>query len=120
MTPFGNLIIQKLNYSVKVDNIDTLPLRTILFIERGRWSNIAFENRKCLLCNEIEDEYHFVVVCIKFHELRIKYLPKLLYLRPSMFKFVNFLNSKNVSDLKKLGLFLHHAFNLYNKDEIFA
>ena len=91
-----------------------------LLIERGRWSNIAFENRKCLLCNEIEDEYHFVVVCIKFHELRIKYLPKLLYLRPSMFKFVNFLNSRNVSDLKKLGLFLHHAFNLYNKDEIFA
>ena len=91
-----------------------------LLIERGRWNNTAFENRKCLLCDEIEDEYHFVVVCTKFHDLRIKYLPKMLYQRPSMYKFVNFLNSKNVSDLRKIGLFLHHAFNLYNKDEVFA
>ena len=91
-----------------------------LLIERGRWNNTAFENRKCTLCDEIEDEFHFVVVCIKFHELRIKYLPKSLYTRPSMFKFVNFLNSRNLSDLKKLWLFLHHSFKQYNKDEVFA
>ena len=62
-----------------------------LMIERGRWSNIIFEDRKCLLYDELEDEFHFVVTCVKYHDLRVKYLPKALYIKPSMLKFIDFL-----------------------------
>ena len=73
-----------------------------LLIERGRWSNTMYEDRKCLLCDDIEDEYHFVVICVKFHVLRVKYLPKALYVRPSMQKFIDLLNSKDIKKLKNL------------------
>ena len=89
-----------------------------LNIERGRWNNTVLPDRKCTLCNDIEDEFHFVVICVKFYDLRTKYLPKSLYINPSMYKFLNFLNTKNESQLKKLGLFLHFAFNRYTHTEV--
>ena len=91
-----------------------------LLVERGRWNNTNFENRKCLICNEIEDEFHFVINCVKFHDLRVKYLPKSLYIKPSMFKFISLLNSRNESKLRKLGLFLHFAFKKYTTEELLA
>ena len=92
----------------------------ILMVERGRWSKIVYEKRKCILCDDIEDEYHFVAICIKYHDLRVKYLPKSLYIKPSMQKFLNILNSKDTKALKKLGLFLHFAFKKYTTEEILA
>ena len=46
-----------------------------LMIEIGRYENIAKENRICQLCNRkgrqvIEDEYHFIVECETFTNLR--------------------------------------------------
>ena len=89
-----------------------------LNIERGRWTNTVLAQRKCTLCDDLEDEYHFVVTCVKFQYLRIKYLPKHLYTNPSMYKFLNFVNTENKSQLRKLGLFLHHAFIKYTNDEV--
>ena len=36
-----------------------------LFIEKGHHSGIARDNRLCQCCsrNDIEDEYHFIIVC---------------------------------------------------------
>ena len=50
-----------------------------LMIEIGRYENIAKENRICQLCNRkgrqvIEDEYHFIVECETFTNLRNMYL----------------------------------------------
>ena len=70
------------------------------------------------MCEVIEDEYHFVIECVKFHDLRIKYLPKVLYTKPSMFKFINYLNSKDENSLRKIGLYLHYAFRKYSSDEV--
>ena len=91
-----------------------------LLIERGRWNNTLHEERKCILCDEIEDEFHFVCTCVKFYDLRIKYLPKALYIRPSMQKFVDYLSSNNIKQLKKIGTYLFHAFKQYTVDEILA
>ena len=91
-----------------------------LHIERGRWNNVEYNQRKCNLCNDIDDEYHFVMCCRKFHDIRMKYLPKYLYTNPSMFKFLNFLNCDNIKLVKKLGLFLHNAFKKYTNEEILA
>ena len=41
-------------------------------------------------------------------------------MKPSMLKFIDFLNSKNENKLKKLGLFLHFAFKQYMKDDMLA
>ena len=91
-----------------------------LFIERGRWNNTNYLDRKCLQCNDIEDEYHFVIICPKFLDLRTKYIPKSYYTKPSMYKFLNLINNNNEKLLKNLGLFLHHAFNRYTVEEVFV
>ena len=69
-------------------------------VERGRWTNLEFVDRICFDCNEIEDEYHVVMCCKKYVDLRRKHLPTALYTKPSMFKFVAFLNKED-TELKK-------------------
>ena len=43
-----------------------------LLIEERRFSSIPRENRICKLCNlnEIEDEFHFVLICPLYHQIR--------------------------------------------------
>ena len=47
-----------------------------LLIEKGRYTKIEKNNRTCPICtntnNEIEDEFHFTIVCEKYSDLRIK------------------------------------------------
>jgi hypothetical protein len=67
-----------------------------LAIETGRYQNIPQENRKCVLCNlnAIENEYHFLLVCPKYRDLRRKYF-KAFYCRwPSIYKFDNLMSSR--------------------------
>ena len=63
-----------------------------LEIETGRWvrvnERVPVNERKCRLCNVMEDEYHFVIECNRYNELRKKYIPKYYFQRPSMYKFV--------------------------------
>ena len=87
--------------------------------ERGRWNRTEFHERKCIICDDVEDEYHFVLCCPRYHELRSKYIPKTLYQRPSMFKFIEFLNCKDMLSLKNLGLYLFHAFKKYVDEDVF-
>lgn len=60
----------------------------------------------------MEDEYHFVMECQRYTELRKKYLSKYYWQRPSMFKFVDLINSNNKTYIKNLGTFVYHAFKL--------
>ena len=89
-------------------------------VERGRWNNLEYVDRICFECNDIEDEFHVVMCCRKYSKLRKQYLPSTLYEKPSMFKFLNYLNCENVSKLKKLGLFMYHVFKKYEEDNIYA
>ena len=45
-----------------------------LFIETGRYENITREQRICQSCNmnKVEDEFHFLLVCPNYRELRQK------------------------------------------------
>ena len=50
-----------------------------LAIESGRWARptrIPIGERKCVNCNILEDEFHFVIECNMYTDLRIKYIPK--------------------------------------------
>ena len=75
-----------------------------LEIEAGRW---AIEDRKCRTCNLIEDEYHFVIECSLFKEIRGKFNHKYYWKRPSMFKFVDLINSSNQKKtIRNLSFFI--------------
>lgn len=88
-----------------------------LSIESGRHRNILRNNKICEFCrSEIEDEYYFVLACLCYQHLRVKYIKKyyMYWKKPSMYKFIQLLCVNNVKELCNLGKFLHHAFKLRN------
>ncbi len=44
-----------------------------LYIETWRFMGTALEERTCQICNSqsIEDEFHFILICNEYNELRI-------------------------------------------------
>ena len=60
-----------------------------LLIEYGRHRNIPRNERHCNKCTNnngsLEDEYHFVIVCNAYHDLRTQYISTYYYRRPSMY-----------------------------------
>ena len=59
-----------------------------LEIERGRYTNIDRSNRMCKLCGEpIEDEYHFLLVCHIYEQIRNECLPYKYTHHPNRNKF---------------------------------
>ena len=84
-----------------------------LLIESGRHYNIPRNERMCPLCRmELEDEYHFILKCSFYSELRSRFIKKYYWKRPSFFKFVQLLSTNNVKDLSNLGKFIKHGFDL--------
>ena len=48
-------------------------------IETGRWHrphSIPREDRTCNICNKLEDEYHFIIQCSFYTDLRRIYIPR--------------------------------------------
>ena len=84
-----------------------------LAIESGRWArptSIPINDPKCVHCNVLEDEFHFVIECKIFIELRTKYIPKYYWKRPSMYKFIKLLNTTKVKLLRNLSVYVYLAF----------
>ena len=109
------------SYSVKMQNrkfrnaLAKLRLSSHqLSIETGRHRNIDRPNRKCTVCNlnDIEDEFHFTVICPAYEDLRKQYIPKYFYTRPSLYKFITLLNSTKLKLLNNLDLYVIKSFKL--------
>ena len=85
-----------------------------LSIETGRHNKIARNERICQLClkSDIEDEYHFILICPKLEDLRKLYIQKYYLKHPSMFKFIELLTSNNKVILTKLALYCIKGFKL--------
>ena len=50
----------------------------IVYIKTGRWRrphSVLYHERKCHICNVLDDEYHFVLECRMLNDLRTKYIP---------------------------------------------
>jgi hypothetical protein len=89
-----------------------------LNIEAGRWTRpirTPVNERKCSVCNSLEDEYHFIMECPLFINLRKQYINKKFWKRPNMIKFIELLKSEDKKVVQKLGLFIHKAFILRNE-----
>lgn len=87
-----------------------------LNIEIGRHRNIERLERKCELCdkNDLEDEYHFTIICPVYSDIRKQYIQKYYYIRPSVIKFITLMNSTNRKTLNNLALYIIKAFQLRN------
>jgi len=78
----------------------------IFYIERGRWGpdRLGIEDRKCNVCNVLEDEYHCLIACPKFNNECRGLLPDCLINEPSKNKFIEYLKTISLREQKKLGL----------------
>jgi hypothetical protein len=88
-----------------------------LEIEIGRHTNVELENRLCKLClnvnsYHIEDEYHVIMICPFYQELRNIYLSN--DYPCNMFSFLSIMSTTEERDLTKLGCYITNAFQLRN------
>ena len=83
-----------------------------LEIERGRFLNIARDERHCKVCNmnSVESEYHFLLGCPKYSDLRQRYFKNTYRSWPNIYKFVNLMSTENNSLMRNLGRYLRDAF----------
>ena len=79
-----------------------------LEIENGRYENLPGEQRLCKSCNmnKIENEYHFLLVCPHFRELRSKYLKPYFCRWPTLCKFAQLLSSTSKTTTFRLAKFI--------------
>ena len=89
----------------------------IFGIERGRWgkSRVPVEERKCRLCDVLEDEFHCLVECPMFASQRRTCLPERLRERPSMFKFVECLKDDSGPNCVQLATWCARIMKEYRK-----
>ena len=84
-----------------------------LAIEEGRRQNIDVRDRICKFCNlgDIEDEYHFLLVCPFYEVLRQDFLPLYCQTEPNIQKLTRILQTKNTTTLLNLCKFIYKAFS---------
>ena len=82
-----------------------------LQIETGRYENLPREQRICQMCNmkKIEDEFHFLLVCPYYRDLRQKYFKPYFCHWPTLKKFETILSLQNVNALNGLAKFIYFA-----------
>ena len=64
--------------------------------------------------NVLEDDYHVVCICLRYVELRSRFIKPYYSNSPSRIKFTQLMNSDNVKDIKNLASFIKSLFNWYN------
>ena len=84
-----------------------------LKIDSGRFAgqDTQRSSRLCVYCNsgELEDEFHFALVCPLYLDIRNLYIKKTYFKRPSMMKFVSLLNTNSHRELINLCKYLSIA-----------
>ena len=81
----------------------------IFYIERGRWgpNTVDVNDRTCNICNQVEDEYHCLIICPKFNNERNGLLSNDLLVNPCFQTFVEYFTSSDIKTQKKLALLCH-------------
>ena len=88
-----------------------------LEIERGRYRNIQRSGRKCKFCTQdaIENEYHFLLACPQYLDIRIKYLRRCYWSWPTLNKFDTLMTSTNKNEILNLSKYIYYATKLRNE-----
>lgn len=84
-----------------------------LRIHTGRYARtrVPQDERYCQCCQtrDLEDEYHFILKCPCFSELRREYIKRYYTVRPNMLKFIELMRSDNKSILRNLSMYCKRA-----------
>jgi hypothetical protein len=82
-----------------------------LEIETGRYQNVDRNERICKNCNAglIENEYHFMLICKKYSDLREKYIKKYYYTWPNIQKFRNLMSVKSSKIIRNLAKYIYFS-----------
>ena len=87
-----------------------------LIIQTGRYARnrTPRNERYCIYCNtnDLEDEFHFILICPCYSVIRKKYIHKYFYQHPSMFKFIELLKSGNRKNIVNLAYFVKNALSI--------
>ena len=86
-----------------------------LEVETGRWHKpnaIPLENRVCSTCRELEDEYHFMLECSRYHDLRVSLIPNYYRTRPNMFKLIELFSTNSKQKQRNISLYIFKAFKV--------
>jgi len=87
-----------------------------LMKERGKLNILQIVDCQCSTCFKLEDEYHCIIECQQYNEWRQLCLPLSLFVNPSMFKLIKFLDNIKGKELRNFGIFCHKVFNYYNEN----
>jgi hypothetical protein len=86
----------------------------LLEIESGRFAGIDRNLRTCKLCSlNVESEYHFLLCCPLYRNLRRKY--NVNYSFPCINKFTRLLSSNNNRTIRNIAKFVFYAMHLRNE-----
>ena len=72
-------------------------------METGRWAKLIKYRTKIEICDNLEDEFHFVFECALFVEIRQKYISQYFWKHPGMINFIELLctdSKKKYKDAK--------------------
>ena len=88
----------------------------IVKIKTERYLSIDRQERICDFCNDsyIEDEFHFILKCKEYDDMRKKYIKPYYWKTPSAFKLVQLFLVCNIKELNNLGKFLYSAEKIRN------
>ena len=88
-----------------------------LGIETGRWHTpqvIPREERVCKVCSDgnVEDEFHFIMICDVYENLRHLYIPRKYLVERTQENFIKFLKEEDLTSIRKFSLYLSAATSL--------
>ena len=113
----------------RVKYLSMLPPKLAITLCKYRCSNHKLEvetmryarpfvprhNRKCTKCNlsEVGNEIHHLLVCPRFSDLRVKYIPTKFTRHVGVNKFLNLISCNNYGTLIQLALFIRQTLREY-------
>ena len=91
-----------------------LPGSHRLWVETGRWERpvIPYESRICTMCHKLDNEFHFLLECPRYHDIIRQYLPTYFTVRHCMFKCIELLNTNNDKTILSLAKYVLEAFRV--------
>ena len=82
-----------------------------LQVEKGRHQKIARNERKCAVCqSEVEDEYHLLMVCPLYNDIRLTYIPRDYTNNRNTYNFISLMKTQDEELLRNVAAFLYYAF----------
>ena len=86
-------------------------------VEIYSWNILYREKSKrlCSICslNDVGDEYHYIMICPIFSEAREEFLPKYFCKKPSVYKYLELVNSNNTKTLSGLSKLTNLLFSIF-------